>query len=257
MLQTSLRHHELVFELTLRKLQRRYQRSFFNVGWSLVPPLSYLAVLTFVFSFTLHVPSGDVPYPLFVYVGLLPWLLFAGSLQSAAVVLVQNAPLIKKIYFPRELFVVSAVLARVVEFVLALLVLGGLYWYFSYPITWTVVWVPSLFLLQLFFIYGLSLLVSGLNLFYRNVRHFLQVLLFVWLFVTPVMYPMETFPSQAQGLLRLNPMAALINSYREVLLEGRSPSVENLGVAIFGALLAYGLGYIFFKRVEGKFADVA
>lgn len=257
MLQTSLHHHELVAELTLREVQRRFQKSLLNVVWSLLQPIAYVAVFFFVFSALLGERIGAVPYPLFLLVSLWPWMWGVNTLRAASAVLVQNASLIKKIYFPRELFVVSTILARMVEFGIMALLLVWAFWYYQYPVTWTIAWIPSLILIQFFFLYGLSLLVSGLNLLYKNLKSGLDVLLFLWLFVTPVLYPLEFFPAQAQGVLRLNPMAGIVMAYRNVLLEGRSPEVGSLGVAIFGALIAYGLGYVFFKRAEGKFADVA
>ncbi|MBU0579463.1 ABC transporter permease, partial [Patescibacteria group bacterium] len=197
-----------------------------------------------------------VPYALFLYVGLLPWNLFAASIGSGMNSLVGNGSLLTKIYFPREIFVVSTILAKIVDFLLASLVLIAFFIYFQQPITPNILWVIPIFFIQQLFTYGLSLILSALNLFYRDIQYLFGLILLTWMYLTPVIYPTEMFPPQYQWIFKLNPMAVLINAYRQVMLGGGMPNLTSLGIALLLSVIMVVGGYQVFKRLEGLFADV-
>ena len=249
-------YHELLRELTMREIRQRYKQSVLGYAWVILNPFFQMIVMAFVFSILLRAQDLGVPYPIFLYAGFLPWTLFTNSIGSSVNALVGNAGLLTKIYFPREVFVLSTIIAKVVDFLLASSIFVLMMIWFRIPITWHVLWVLPIFGIQLLFTYGFSLFVSALNLFYRDVQYIVTLLLLVWMYLTPVIYPTEMFPEKYRFIFQLNPMAVLVNAYRQVILAGDMPNILSLSVALIVSVVLTWLGYRFFKRVEGQFADV-
>lgn len=249
-------YHELLRELTMREIRQRYKQSVLGYAWVILNPFFQMIVMAFVFSILLRAQDLGVPYPIFLYAGFLPWTLFTNSIGSSVNALVGNAGLLTKIYFPREVFVLSTIIAKVVDFLLASSIFVLMMIWFKIPITGHILWVLPIFGIQLLFTYGFSLFVSALNLFYRDVQYIVTLLLLVWMYLTPVIYPTEMFPEQYRFIFQLNPMAVLINAYRQVILAGDMPNILSLSVALIVSVVLTWLGYRFFKRVEGQFADV-
>jgi len=249
------RHRELLWHLSMRNLRSQYKQSMLGYAWILVNPAVYLLTLSFVFSTVLRTPSEGVPFPLFLCVGLVPWLFFASAVMLATDSISGAASLVTMVYFPREILTASAVLIRVIDLGAGLVILVGLLAYNGYGLTWTAAWLPLIFLEHLLFTIGLSLPLAALNLLFHDVRFLVGVGLNLWFFLTPIMYPIEIVPSSYLFLYDLNPNAWFVEMYREVLLHGRGPSSENLLWCAGVALLALTAGYYFFKRVEPQFAD--
>lgn len=249
-------YRELLSELTWREIKQRYKQSILGYAWVIVNPLTQMIVMAFVFSKLLRFENLGVPYPVFLYVGLLPWTLFSGALSSSAGVLVQNAGLLKKIYFPREVFVLSTIFAKVIDFFLASSVLILFLIVYRIPLTLNILWFFPILFIQFIFMYGIGLIVSAFNLFYRDIQYLLTLVLMVWMYLTPVIYPTEMFPERYRWLFQINPMAVIINAYREVLLAGGMPNFASLGIALLVSLIILLFGYKLFKRFEGIFADV-
>jgi lipopolysaccharide transport system permease protein len=249
------RHRELLWHLALRNLRSQYKQSMLGYAWILVSPAVYLLTFTFVFSTVLRTPSEGVPFPLFLCVGLVPWLFFSGALLFATESISGAASLVTMVYFPREILTVSAVLVRVLDLAAGLVILVGLLAYHGYGLGPTAAWVPAIFLLHLLFTVGLSLPLAALNLFFHDVRFLVGVGLNLWFFLTPVMYPMEIVPARYLFLYDLNPNAWLVEMYRDALLHGKSPAAEDLVWCAGVALSTLAAGYYFFKRLEPGFAD--
>jgi len=249
-------HRELLAELTLREIKQRYKQSVLGYAWVILNPLCQMLVMAFVFSKIIQTSQIGVPYAIFLYVGLLPWTFFSNALISSTNSLVGNAGLITKIYFPREIFVLSTILAKMVDFFLSSTVLILFLYLFRIHITWYILWFFPIFLIQVIFTYGLSLLLAAFNLFYRDIQYVLNLGLIVWMYLTPVIYPIEILPKQYQIIFQLNPMAVLFNAYRKVILGDGAPNLVSLAVALAVSLIIYGLGITIFKRLEGVFADV-
>ena len=249
-------YKELLAELTKREIKARYKQSVLGYAWVILNPFFQMLVMAFVFSKILRITNLSVPYALFLYVGLLPWNLFAASVGSAMNSLVSNGSLLTKIYFPREIFVISTILAKIVDFLLASLVLIVFFIYFHQPITLNILWIIPIFFIQQLFTYGLSLILSALNLFYRDIQYLFGLILLIWMYLTPVIYPTEMFPERYQWIFKLNPMAVLINAYRQVMLGGGMPNLTSLGIALLLSIMMVISGYQVFKRLEGLFADV-
>ncbi len=256
MLESFTKYHELLSELTMREIKQRYKQSVLGYAWVILNPFFQMLVMAFVFSIIMRIPNLGVPYPIFLYAGLLPWTLFANSLGSATNALVGNAGLITKIYFPREIFVISTIMAKIVDFVLSLSIFVIFMIYFHVAINWNILWVLPIFAIQQIFTYGLSLFLAAANLFYRDIQYLLGLVILIWMYLTPVIYTTELFPERYRWIFQINPMAVIINAYRQVILAGGIPNLRSLGLALALSLILLFGGYKFFKKLEGVFADI-
>jgi len=249
------RCYQLLWHMTVRHLRGQYKQSILGYAWAFLNPLSLMLTLSFVFSVLLRFDSGDVPFPLFVFVGLLPWIFFSTALASATDSVVGAASLVTKVRFPREILPIAAVLTKVVDLGFGLIILVALMVYFGETPTWTVLWVPLLFFIHLLFVTGLSLPLAALNLFFHDVRYLVGVALTLWFYMTPIIYPVDAVPSKYNVLFDINPNALLINAYRRVLLEDIGPGLDRLLIGLVVALVTFVIGYYLFKRMEPNFAD--
>lgn len=248
-------YRELLWNLANREITQRYKQSVLGYAWVILNPLFQLIVMSFVFSIILKIPSLGVPFILFLSVALLPWNLFANSLNSSANVLVSNSSLITKIYFPREILVYSTIIAKIVDFLYSGIVLIFFFIIFKTPVTLAVLWLPLIFIIQVIFMTGISLLLAAFNLFYRDIQYLLGLVIMLWMYLTPIMYPVEIIPARFKFIFSLNPMAVIINAYREVLLGQGNPNLGSLGIAFLMSIVIFAFGFYTFKKLEGKFAD--
>ena len=245
----------LLWHMTVRHLRGQYKQSFLGYAWAFINPLSQMLILSFVFSTLLRFESQGVPYPLFVFVGLLPWMFFANGLSSGTDAIAGATGLVTKVYFPREILPVAAILTKVVDLMFGLLILMALMVYYEHPPTDTLVWVPVLFGIHLVFTAGLALPLAALNLYFHDVRYLVGVVLTMWFYLTPVIYPVELVPDKYRFLFDINPNSLLINAYRRVVLMDDSPGVERLLLGIGIAAVTFLVGYYTFKKMESGFAD--
>ncbi|HRN69634.1 MAG TPA: ABC transporter permease [Candidatus Woesebacteria bacterium] len=246
----------LVTKLTLKEIKARYKQSFFGFLWIIFNPFFQMLIMSFVFSQIIRFGNFGVPYAIFIYAGLLPWTFFSLSLTSSTGILIDNASLLKKIYFPREVFVLSTLLAKAFDFVLASLVFFLLMIYFKVPFTFYILFAIPIFLIQFLFTFSLGLLLSSLNLFYRDIQYIFNLLLSLWFYVTPVIYATEFFPEKYRWIFAYNPMSVFINAYRQVLLGGSAPNWESLGIGTGISILFFFFSFYIFKTLEKVFADV-
>jgi len=252
-----LSYRELLYVLTVREIQIRYKQSVLGIAWAVIQPLALMLMFTLIFSVLLKVPSDGVPYPIFSYSALMFWVFFSGSLTRAIPSIEMNAPLIRKIYFPRELFPISSVLAAGFDLLIAAVIFLGLMFYFDVPFTVNMLYVVPILAIQTIFTLGVCFFASALNVYYRDVKYALPVLIQLWLYATPIIYPMSLVPDRLLTFYLLNPMTGIIESYRNVLVKGLPPDHFYLGVAAAGAVVLFVLGYLYFKRIEMTFADIA
>jgi len=241
---------------TVRTLRARYQQSVLGWSWAVIQPIATVAVFTIVFTRFVRIDTGGVPYIVFAYTALVPWTLLATALPDMATSLVSNFNLVSKIYFPREALPIAALAARLVDFGISIILLAVLVVAFHTHVSppW-VLFLPVILLIQLALILGLGLGSAALNVFYRDVDPVLKLLLQLWFYASPIIYPASLVPQRWQWLYFANPMAGIIESYRDVLLAHEAPG-WYLVPAAFGAVLLLVTGYGFFRRVEGRFADV-
>ena len=255
-LRLLLHYREMLLLWTGRELRSRYRQSILGIGWALVQPLAQMVVLTIVFGLFVKVPSQGLPYPLFVYAGLLPWMLFASSVSSAIPSVMNNMPLVGKIYFPREILPLSAILTRIVDFLIASLIFVGLMIWYQIPVHATLLYVPLLLALQISLALGISLLGAAISVFVRDISFMLPVAMQLWMYATPVIYPITAVPERWRTLYLCNPMVGIIDSYRRVVLFGQAPDLHYLGIATgFTALLCF-FSYSYFKKLELSMSDI-
>jgi lipopolysaccharide transport system permease protein len=265
-----IRYRELIWNLVVKELKVRYKNSVFGFFWTLLNPLLMMVVLTVVF--TVMIPAtGIKQFPVFLLCGLLPWNFFTGSVMRGAHSIVNYADMIKKVYFPREVLPIAVVLSNFINFALALVVLFAMLFVFQIGLTRYALFLPVVIATQVIFVMGLALLLSTLNVFYRDVPMIMDVLLFAWFFLTPVFYPLEVLPSSYSLLgltvdvqrwaYILNPMASIIASYRLILygtFDGAPPAAPALDFfarTLATALAFLALGWAIFARYSKGFAE--
>jgi ABC-type polysaccharide/polyol phosphate export permease len=250
------RYTSLIKYLTWREISTRYKQSFLGFFWVVLNPLFQMLIMSFVFSHIMRFNTISVPYPIFLYVGLLPWIFFINTLNHAANVIVSDSALIKKIYFPREILVISSLLAKTFDFFVSGIVFLILLFFFHVPLTVYALFFFVIFIIQFIFTFALSLFLSWTNLFYRDIQYLLSLILTLWFYLTPIIYPVEFFPEKYRFIFKLNPMSVFINAYRQVLLGGDFPRFESLAIGIAISLIAFLVSYSIFKKVEKTLADV-
>jgi lipopolysaccharide transport system permease protein len=258
-----VQYRELTKNLVIRDLKIRYKNSILGVLWSLLNPLFMTLVFTIVF--TLMLRRGTENYPVFFMSGYLPWSFLAASVSTSITSIVGNAPLVKKIYFPREVLPLSGVLANLVNFLLSLVVLFALIFAFSVKLTPAILMLPLIILAQTFFVLGLGFFLATANVFYRDTQHIMQVVMQAWFFLTPIFYPIETLPESANILgmtvniqlwvRRLNPMASLVASYRDVLFYGVPTGWDFFLRTFVTCLAVLVVGYLVFCRFSRVFGE--
>ncbi len=249
-------HRDLLVIWVAREVKVRYKQSILGAAWAILQPLSQMIIFTIVFSLFIRAPSDDLPYPIFSYLTLVFWTFFANSIGLGVPSLVNNMNLVSKIYFPREILPIAAVVAGLVDLGVAALVFVGLLVAYRIPLHETVLWVPVLLVVQVALTLAINLFASAVNVFYRDVRFIVPLALQLWMYASPVVYSVSLIPDRYRALYMLNPMAAILDGYRRSVLLGQAPDLGTLGlgVIITGVLLA--LAYVFFKHVEWQFADV-
>jgi len=250
-------YRELVFFLTWRDIKVRYKQAVLGIAWAILQPFMTMVIFTVIFDRLAKLPSDpNTPYPLFTYVALLPWQMFAGALQRSSVSLVGNANLLTKVYFPRLIIPLASVLAALVDFFFALIVLAGLMIYYGYYPTWNALWLPALILFAMLTALAVGLWLSALNVKYRDVQHMVPFLIQAWMYASPVVYSTQLVP---EGIWRyvygVNPLAGVIQGFRWALLGGSPPDGLMLVSAVV-VLVLLVTGLFYFRRMERSFADM-
>jgi homopolymeric O-antigen transport system permease protein len=249
-------YRELLYFLAWRDIKVRYKQTVLGVAWAIIQPFFTMVVFSIFFGYLAKIPSDGLPYPVFAFCALLPWQLFAHSLTESSNSLVANERLITKVYFPRLVIPISAVLAGLVDFAIAFVILLVMMFYYGIVPTIAVLTLPLFLLLAVATALAVGLWLSALNVQYRDVRYTIPFLTQFWLFATPIAYPSSLVPEQWRPLYGLNPMAGVVDGFRWALL-GTSQGPGMLlvvSVVVVVGLLAGGLFY--FRRMEKTFADV-
>jgi lipopolysaccharide transport system permease protein len=249
-----VRYRELLFMLAWRDIKARYKHSLVGIGWAVFVPVVMMVVFGTVLRRVATIDTGHIPYPIFLYCGLVPWQFFQQSVIRATQSLVGNRNLVTKIFFAREVLPLAAILTAAFDFIVASTVLAGMMvWYKIVP-TWTIVFVPLVLAIQLAFSAGVALVLSMTNLFYRDVGQAISVMMTAWMFATAVVYPLEN-SGWWRLLNTLNPMTPIITSYRDLILKGSLPDWSSLGTAagVSAALLV--TAWVAFHHNEFRFAE--
>lgn len=253
------RYRELLYFLTWRDINVRYKQTVLGAAWAILQPLMTMIVFSIFFGRLagLEAQTGDLPYPIFVYAGLLPWTFFTNALANAGNSVVGSQNLVTKVYFPRLIIPLASVGAGLVDFLIAFVILVGMmFWYGVFP-GLGILLLPIVFAFIVLAATGMGAILSALTVAYRDFRYVVPFLVQIWLYVTPVIYPAEIVPEQWRWVLALNPMAGLIESFRFSLLAHESAwSPMNLLISCGVTLLAFIVGVFYFRRLEHQFADI-
>ena len=249
-------YRELLYFLIWRDIKVRYKQTVLGAAWAIIQPFFTMVVFSLFFGRLAKVPSDNIPYPIFSYAALVPWTFFAHGLTQSSDSLVGSANLITKVYFPRLVIPISAVVSGVVDFFLAFLVLLGMMLYFGILPTTNVIWLPFLLLLAFITALGVGLWLSALNVQFRDVRYTVPFLTQFWLFATPIAYPSTIVPERWRALYGLNPMAGVVEGFRWALLGKAEGPGPMLVVSVAAVILLLIGGLYYFRRMERTFADV-
>jgi lipopolysaccharide transport system permease protein len=249
-------YRELLYFLVWRDIKVRYKQTALGAAWAIMQPLFAMLVFSIFFGKLAKVPSDGLPYPIFAYTALLPWQLFAYALTESGNSLVANQQLIKKVYFPRLAIPLAAVLAGLVDFAIAFVVLLGMMLYYGIYPTVAIVTLPLFILFAVATALAVGLWFSALNVEYRDVRYTIPFLTQFWLFATPVAYPSSLVPEPWRAFYGLNPMAGVVEGFRWALL-GKSGGMGSLMlVSVLTVIVLLIGGLIYFRRMEKTFADL-
>lgn len=249
-------YRELLYFLSWRDIKVRYKQTALGAAWAIIQPFFMMVVFSLFFGKLGGIPSDGIPYPIFTFCALLPWQLFAHALSESSNSLIANERLITKVYFPRLIVPISAILGGLVDFAIAFAILLGMMAYYGIKPTVMVVTLPLFLLLAVMTALGVGLWLSALNVQYRDVRYTITFLTQVWLFATPVAYPSSIVPERWQWLYGLNPMAGVVEGFRWALLGKMEGPGVLLAVSVTVVLTILVGGLYYFRRMEQTFADI-
>ena len=255
-LKELFRHRELLANMIYREIHGRYRQSMLGVTWTFLKPLFTVSIITLVFSVFVRIPSDDIPYPLFALGALLPWSLFSTALASGVASITGHSNLVSKVYFPREILPLSAIFASVIEFLITLSILIGLMIFYKVEITWNVLYVFLILPIEILFVMGLAFLLSMFNVWYRDITHGMGILMQLWMYLTPVVYPYSMVPLAYRHVYKLNPLVGIVEGFRSALIKGIAPDLDLLAVSFLVSVITFIVGYGVFKAHEFEFADV-
>jgi lipopolysaccharide transport system permease protein len=249
-------YRELVYFMTWRDLKVRYKQTVLGASWAVLQPFLTMVVFSIFFGGLAQVPSDNVPYPIFSYTALLPWTLFSKALLDASKSLVSSSHIITKIYFPRIILPLATILAGIVDFFIAFVVLLGMMVFYRVSPTIHIWTLPLFLLLALVTAMGVGLWLSALNVLYRDINYATHFITQFWMFITPIVYSASMIPDQWRLIYSVNPMAGVVNGFRWALLGVGSPPGLDLLVSVVVAFFLLISGLFFFKRTERLFADM-
>jgi lipopolysaccharide transport system permease protein len=249
-------YRELLYFLVWRNVKVRYKQTLIGGAWVVLQPLITMAILTVIFGYAIRMPSDGLPYPLFVFTALLPWTYFTQALTRGGTGLVSHAGMITKVYFPRLLIPLAAVVTPLVDLAITCVILIGLMVWLDFALTWRVLTLPLLLLLAMSTALAVSLFLSALHVKYRDVANLIPFLTQVWMYVSPVIYPSSIVPGRWRLLYSLNPMVGVIEGCRWALLGTHAPDPVMLSVSAASVATLLAGGVVYFRRTERTFADV-
>jgi lipopolysaccharide transport system permease protein len=249
-------YRELLFFFAWRDIKVRYRQTVMGASWAIIQPFFTMVIFSLFFGRLANVPSDGLPYPVFSFTALVPWTFFANALAQASNSLVMNANMVKKIYFPRLALPIATVLAGVVDFALAFLVLLGIMLYYGLVPTVNIIWLPLFTLLALVTSLGVSLWLAAMNVQFRDVHYTIPFLTQAWLFVTPIAYPSSLLSEPWRTVYGLNPMAGVVEGFRWALLGTDTAPGRMIMVSALVAVILFVSGAFYFRRMEQSFADV-
>jgi lipopolysaccharide transport system permease protein len=248
-------YRELLWMLIARDVRVRYKQTVLGAGWAIIQPVMTMVVFSIIFGGFAKMPSDGFPYPVFVYAGLLPWTFFATSITRSGSSVVGSAHLVTKVYFPRIIIPLSSVGSFVIDLAVSTSVLLLIMLYFGVGWSLNLLAAPLLLVLVVFMALGVGTFISALNVAYRDFAYLTPLLVQLWMFATPVIYPASLVPEKWHWLLYLNPMAGVIEGFRSAFL-GKTFDLVPIGLSLVMAVILFPAGVLYFEKVERRFADI-
>jgi len=248
-------YRELLWALTTRDIRVRYRQTVLGAAWAIIRPVLTMVIFSVVFGHLAKMPSDGFPYPVFVYAGLLPWIFFAASIGSSGQSLVGSASLVSKVYFPRLIIPLTSVGAGLVDFLISAGVLLLMMVWYGVGWSWQLLAAPLLLVALVVAAVGTGTLLSALTVAYRDFTHITPFLVQVWMYATPVIFPVSLVPERWQWVLYLNPMTGLVEGFRSAFL-GKPFDLTGIGVSLVIAVAILVVGVAYFEKVERRFADI-
>jgi lipopolysaccharide transport system permease protein len=249
-------YFELLMNLTRREVKSRYSQSLFGAGWAVAQPLAMMAVFTLVFARLGQMPSGGAPYPLFAFAALVPWFFFSNSVNSGTMSLITYRNIVTKTYFPREIVPLAQVGSRLVDLAASSALFAGLLVFYNVTIVGWAALVPLFLVLLILFTLGTTLATSAINVFYRDVSPVVQISLQLWLYLTPVAYPLSAVPEEYRTFFLLNPLTGVVEGLRSVLVFGQPPDWNVVAISASLIVGIFAGALLLFKSTDKYFADV-
>src|SRR5215813_13765782 len=257
--QSLTQYAGLIYTLSEHRIRVRYKQSMLEVTWAIVQPVALMAIYTMIFSFVAHIQTNGIPYPIFVLSGLVPWTYFSTALTAGTSALVSHSNLITKVYFPREILPLTYVIAGLFDFLIASSLLAALMVISRVPVNANILYALLVIAIMTMFVIAMVLILSATQVKFRDVGLGMPLLLQIWMFATPIVYPLSAvakLPRPLGWLYRVNPMVGMIENFRRTVLQGMAPDFAILCVSMVVTIVLLPVAYLYFKRVESTAADV-
>lgn len=246
-------YREMLKNLIVRDLRTRYRESVLGFLWTLINPLLMMIIYSIVFKTIMRMDIEN--YSIFLFAGLLPWQYHQTVVASNTTIVVNNSGLIKKVYFPVEILPISSTVAGAINYLFSLIVLFLAMIVVGFHFSYNIFFLPILLIIQMLFIFGLSLILSSLNVFFRDLEHIVGILMMAWFYLTPVFYPLSMVPEKYQSVFSLNPMTSIEQAYRQIFYYGQPPAMESLLVFLLYSILFLLIGLFLFNKLKRNFAE--
>lgn len=246
-------YRELLKTSIKKDIRGKYKSSILGVIWSFLNPLLQLAVYAIVFP--LIMKSNILNYTVFVCCGLIPWTFFSTAISRTSFVMVENANIIKKVYFPREILPISIVTSEMVNFIISTIIILVFVMAYGIGFSWYIVFYPVILIIQYILLIGISLLVSSITVYFRDLQHFIGILLQLLFYATPIVYGLDIIPESFRWILKINPMSYIIDGYRSIFYYQRMPDFAGLGIVFAISLILCIIGYLVFNKLQKRFAE--
>ncbi len=249
-------HRDLFWTLTRHRIRVRYKQSVLGLAWAILQPVALMLIFTLAFGRIARVPSEGIPYPLFAYTGLLTWSFLSTGLSSVTHSVVAHAQLITKVYFPREILPLTYIAAAMFDWCVGAVALAALLAYYDHAVTWAALYGLPIIALLAGLVTGAGLFLAALQVRFRDVGLAIPLIIYLWLFATPIAYPLSTVPASYRSWFLLNPMTGIVESFRAAVIRGAAPDPQMLVVPVLATIILLPLAYVFFKHTEATMADV-
>lgn len=247
------RYREMLRNMVRKDLRTRYKGSFLGFLWTFINPLLQLLVYTAIFSTIMRINIDK--FSMFLFVALLPWIFFSTSIQASTSIIISNKELVKKIYFPRVVLPISVVVSNLMNLIFGFAIVFPALIITGIGITSAIIYLPLAILVAFVMTLAISLLLAGLNVYFRDLEHIVSIAIMAWFYFTPIVYPIEMIPEKFVRLFSLNPVTPIVLAFRDILYYGKAPNFAMLGVSLLTGLLMLIFGYIVFQLLQRNFAE--